>query len=84
MLPSATILSGDDQWVTIDAAVSNDLFYFEHYPLQIASIGKPPAGVPAGRGARPAHLTITAPDGSKVEAQNGSMGRYRVDASTCM
>ena len=77
MLPSATILSGDDQWVTIDAAVSNDLFYFEHYPLQIASIGKPPAGVPAARGARPAHLTITAPDGSRVEAQNGSMGRYR-------
>ena len=77
MLPSATILSGDDQWVTIDAAVSNDLFYFEHYPLQIASIGKPPAGVPAARGARPAHLTITAPDGSRVEAQNGNMGRYR-------
>jgi len=77
MLPSATVLSGDDQWVTIDAAVSNDLFYFEHFPLQIASIGNPPAGMPGGRGARPAQLAITAPDGSKVEAQNGSMGRYR-------
>lgn len=77
MLPSATVLSGDDQWITIDAAVSNDLFYFEHFPLQIASIGKPPASIPGGRGARPAQLSITAPDGSKVEAQNGSMGRYR-------
>ncbi|ATY32518.1 DUF4198 domain-containing protein [Sphingomonas psychrotolerans] len=34
MLPSATIVSGDDVWVTIDAAVSNDLFYFEHQPLR--------------------------------------------------
>ena len=35
MLPSATVLSGGDQWVTVDAAVSNDLFYFEHQPLRL-------------------------------------------------
>lgn len=35
MLPSATVLSGDDVWVTVDAAVSNDLFYFEHFPLRL-------------------------------------------------
>lgn len=35
MLPSATVLSGDDVWVTVDAAVSNDLFYFEHQPLRL-------------------------------------------------
>jgi uncharacterized GH25 family protein len=35
MLPSATVLSGADQWVTVDAAVSNDLFYFEHMPLRL-------------------------------------------------
>jgi uncharacterized GH25 family protein len=34
MLPSATVVSGSDVWVTIDAAVSNDLFYFEHQPLR--------------------------------------------------
>ncbi len=28
MMPSSTVLSGDDVWVTVDAAVSNDLFYF--------------------------------------------------------
>jgi hypothetical protein len=26
LLPSATVLSGTDAWVTVDAAISNDLF----------------------------------------------------------
>lgn len=36
MLPSITSVSGegDDVWVTVDAAVSNDLFYFEHQPVR--------------------------------------------------
>jgi uncharacterized GH25 family protein len=33
LLPSATV-STVDQWVTVDAAVSNDLFYFNHNPLR--------------------------------------------------
>lgn len=48
LLPSATVLSGKDNWVTVDAAVSNDLFYFEHRPLRLdnlAVIG--PDGNPA-------------------------------------
>lgn len=35
MLPSATVLSGLDSWVTIDAAVSNDLFFFDHQPMRL-------------------------------------------------
>src|SRR3546814_3251823 len=35
MMPSATVLSGDDVWVTVDAAISNDLFYFEHHPMRL-------------------------------------------------
>lgn len=37
MLPSMTVVSGEgsDVWVTVDAAVSNDLFYFEHQPLRV-------------------------------------------------
>ena len=31
--PSATVLSSDE-WITVDAAVSNDLFYFNHVPLR--------------------------------------------------
>lgn len=38
MLPSATTLSGTDSWVTVDAAISNDLFYFEHNPMRTDGI----------------------------------------------
>ncbi|HWL04017.1 MAG TPA: DUF4198 domain-containing protein [Xanthobacteraceae bacterium] len=38
MLPSATVLSGDDVWVTVDAASSNDLFYFEHHPMRLDNL----------------------------------------------
>ena len=81
MLPSATVLSGEDPWVTVDAAVSNDLFYFEHFPLRIQGIGNldnAPAGGPPGMRPRPAAvLQLFAPDGSAAKAENGSIGRYR-------
>ena len=35
MLPSATVVSGTENWVTVDAAISNDLFFFDHQPLRI-------------------------------------------------
>ena len=38
LMPSATVLAGDDPWVTIDAASSNDLFYFEHRPLPLDNL----------------------------------------------
>lgn len=38
MMPSSTVLSGDDVWVAVDAAVSNDLFYFEHQPLRLDAV----------------------------------------------
>ena len=38
MLPSATVFSGTDSWVTIDAAVSNDLFFFDHQPMRLDGI----------------------------------------------
>ena len=38
MMPSSTVLSGDDVWVTVDAAVSNDLFYFEHQPMRLDAV----------------------------------------------
>jgi uncharacterized GH25 family protein len=38
LLPSSTVLSGKDEWVTVDAAVSNDLFYFNHQPMQLANL----------------------------------------------
>lgn len=35
ILPSSTVLSGTDVWITLDAAVSNDLFVFEHVPMRL-------------------------------------------------
>ena len=81
MLPSATVLSGEDPWITVDAAVSNDLFYFEHFPLRLKGIGNlddAPAGGPPGMRPRPApELQLLAPDGSTLKAENGNLGRYR-------
>ncbi|QZN90837.1 DUF4198 domain-containing protein [Idiomarina abyssalis] len=31
--PSATIVSGDSEWITFDAAIANGIFYPDHYPL---------------------------------------------------
>lgn len=33
LLPSQTVLSEQSGWITVDAAVSNDLYYFNHVPL---------------------------------------------------
>lgn len=38
ILPSATVLSGDDPWVTLDAAVSNELFYADHNPMRLDNV----------------------------------------------
>ncbi len=35
LVPSATNVSGADPWVTVDAAVSNDLFYPDHMPVAL-------------------------------------------------
>lgn len=81
MLPSTTVLSGDNAWISVDAAVSNDLFYFEHHPLVLEGIGQPPVRESKpGEQARPRaanRLVITAPDGKEVSAQNGHVGKYR-------
>jgi uncharacterized GH25 family protein len=38
MVPSATVLSSDDAWVTVDAAISNDLYYPDHFPAQLDTL----------------------------------------------
>jgi uncharacterized GH25 family protein len=37
LVPSETVLSATG-WITIDAAISNDLFYFHHRPMQIENL----------------------------------------------
>ena len=38
ILPSQTVLSAKDPWITVDAEVSNDLFYFNHVPLKLDAL----------------------------------------------
>ena len=38
MVPSATNVSGADPWVTVDAAVSNDLFFPDHVPGDLSRL----------------------------------------------
>ncbi len=59
ILPSATVVSGETPWVGVDAAISNSLFYPDHFPMPLEAI------------------TITAPDGSVVPAQNPHTGKWR-------
>jgi uncharacterized GH25 family protein len=35
MVPSSTVISGEDAYVTVDAAISNDLYYPDHFPAQL-------------------------------------------------
>lgn len=49
-VPSSTVLSNLDEWITVDAAVSDDLFFFNHQPLNLDSlaiVGPDGARVPA-------------------------------------
>lgn len=54
LLPSATVLSGSDLWVTVDGAISNDLFYFEHNPLPLDNLT---IEGPDGKAVAPENLT---------------------------
>lgn len=38
LLPSQTVIAGDKPTITVDAAVSNDLFYFNHVPLRLDNL----------------------------------------------
>ena len=38
LLPNATVLSGDDAWVSVDAAVSNDIFHADHAPMRLQDL----------------------------------------------
>jgi len=38
LLPSSTVLSGDQAVITVDAAVGNDKFYFNHHPLSLNNL----------------------------------------------
>lgn len=54
MVPSTTQVSGEDSWVTFDAAASNDLFYPDHQPLR----AEPAVSAPDGSAAKVQNFTV--------------------------
>jgi uncharacterized GH25 family protein len=38
LLPSSTVLSGDDAYVTFDAAISNTIFHPDHFPMSVDNL----------------------------------------------
>jgi uncharacterized GH25 family protein len=88
LLPSATVLSGTDPWVTVDAAISNDLFYFEHHPMQLDNLsiegpdGKTiaPENLAKGRYRSTFDVKLVQPGTYKLTVANrGVFANYKVD-----
>ncbi|WP_339802981.1 DUF4198 domain-containing protein [uncultured Marinobacter sp.] len=88
MLPSATVLSGENVWVTVDAAVSNSIFYFEYHPLGLDGLI---VKAPDGAGLEPQNqaqtryrsvfdVELTQEGTYTVEIRNdGLFGRYNLN-----
>ena len=74
VLPSQTVLSGNDPWITVDAAVSNDLFYFNHVPLRVENVV-----IVAPDGSKPAPQNgHTGKYRSVFDLQLAQTGTYRI------
>ncbi len=92
LLPSATVLAAsDDLWVTVDAAVSNDLFYFEHQPMRLNNLKvRGPDGKPVtaqnqatGRYRSTFDVKLTQPGTYKLEIANeGMFASYQLNGET--
>lgn len=88
MLPSATVVSGTDGYITVDAAVSNDLFFLDHQPLRLDGVkvwqpdgseGKTESGS-TGRYRSVFDVKIDKPGTWKIGTQmSGVMGTFKVD-----
>lgn len=80
LFPSSTVLSKEGSWVSIDAARSNDLFYFDHFPMLLSNVDAQPEELAKmrrrNRGPAPA-IEISSPDGGKIDPKFGHVGRFR-------
>lgn len=73
LLPSSTVLS-DAGWVTVDAAVSNDLFHFNHVPLRLDALA---ITAPDGSALQPANAA-TGKFRSTFDVELSMPGTYRI------
>jgi uncharacterized GH25 family protein len=74
LLPSATVLSGHEPWVAVDAAGSTDLFYADHHPMRLDGLV---VTAPDGHRAAPEHLG-TGKYRSTFDLKLAQPGTYRL------
>ena len=88
LLPSGTVFSGTDSWVTVDSAISNDLFYPDHFPGRIEQVKVwQPDGTPGrlqngatGRYRSVFDVQLDKPGTWKIGTEmSGVMGSFKVD-----
>jgi hypothetical protein len=77
MAPSATVLSGEDVWVSFDAASSNTLFYADHNPLRLDTL----VITPDGSQSQPQNL-LRGRYRSTFDLQLTQAGTYRIANAT--
>jgi uncharacterized GH25 family protein len=88
LLPSGTTFSGEDPWVSVDAAVSNDLFFPDHFAGRLENIkvwqpdgteGKIQNGS-TGRYRSVFDVRLEKPGTWKIGTENSAvMGSFKVD-----
>lgn len=87
-LPSGTVFSGTDSWVTVDAAVSNDLFYPDHVAGRLEGVKVwQPDGTPGriengatGRYRSVFDVKLDKPGTWKIGSENEAvMGSFKVN-----
>lgn len=74
LLPSSTVLSSDDAWVTVDAAVSNDIFHADHAPMRTEGLV---ITAPDGKNIE-AQNTNTGKFRSTFDVQLAQKGTYKI------
>lgn len=74
LLPSETVVAGENAWITVDAAVSNDLFYFNHVPLPLERLA---ITAPDGKRAEAAN-GATGKYRSVFDLELAQQGTYRI------
>ena len=74
LLPSATNVSGADPWVTVDAAISNDLYFPDHHA---ASLDQLVITAPDGQTAKPQNAA-TGKYRSVFDLQLTQQGTYKL------
>jgi uncharacterized GH25 family protein len=80
IVPSFTVLSGDGAWVSVDAAISNELFYADHNPMRLDAVAvtAPDGSVDKIQNA------LTGKYRSTFDVQLAKPGTYKIGSATSM